>query len=287
MPDEKYCYPNSNVLINKLGIRDFDKLQEAERKITRVKIAKISDKPVKGDFNLKHLQSIHKAIFSDIYDWAGKNRTVDIAKSNLFCRAQFLDSYSQDIFSQLKRDKYLIGMDKDRAIAKLAEYMGDINALHPFREGNGRSQRQFITYLAEAAGIQIDFTKVDSDRMMEASLKSFVTDYSGFKEIFEKIAEPISLEIQEKFLKNISPEAYKTFEGLKLQGLLPDREAEFNNGDAGQLLSEDGVEHNQSRKPQGESMDDWKAKIAKEKAENPIKNRSDGNLRMRSGKTDR
>jgi cell filamentation protein len=74
--DGKYCYPNSSVLINKLNITDEDELNAAERKITSLKIAEISDNPVKGEFDLKHLQDIHRHIFKDIYDWAGEIRTV-------------------------------------------------------------------------------------------------------------------------------------------------------------------------------------------------------------------
>lgn len=225
--DKEYCYENTDVLINKLGIRDNEQLHAAERKLASIKISDICVVPVKGNFDLKHLQSIHKAIFLDIYSWAGKIRNVDIAKSNLFCRAQFIDSYSKEIFGRLKQDKYLIGMDKRQAIEKLAEYMGDINALHPFREGNGRTQRQFIMYLAKATGINLDFSKTDADQMMNASLKSFYTDYTGFEQVFNEIASPASIEEQEQFVLEISKEAYKEFDKLRQQELLPDRQAEF------------------------------------------------------------
>lgn len=229
MPDEKYCYPNTDILINRFNIKDPEMLHEAERKITIVTIARLNQKAVRGNFNLKHLQSIHKGVFSDIYSWAGKNRTVDIAKSNLFCRVQFLDSYAEDIFYKLRHDKYLIGMNLEQAVEKLAQYMGDINALHPFREGNGRTQRLFLTYLAKATGLKLDMRKTDADSMMDASISSFHTDYSGFREIFREIALPMSMQEQEKFLQEISKEAYKVFQELKQQGQLPDREAELGH----------------------------------------------------------
>lgn len=229
MGDEKYCYPNSNVLKNKFGIMDSEELYAKERRITSLTAMRAIKTPVKGNFDLKHLQAIHKAIFSEIYDWAGKIRTVDIAKSNLFCRVQFLDSYSKDIFGRLKEDRFLIGLDRKQAIKKLAEYMGDINALHPFREGNGRTQRQFIAYLAKGTGFEIDFRKIDADRMMDASLRSFQTDYSGFEQIMGEIVTPISLEDQEQFLKAVSKEAYKEFKTLNQKGLLLDREKESEN----------------------------------------------------------
>ncbi len=91
MSDHIYCYPNSDVLINKLNIRDNDILSEAERRLTMLRISDLIDNPIKGEFDLKHLQTIHKYIFQDIYDWAGEIRTVDIAKQNMFCKVQYIN----------------------------------------------------------------------------------------------------------------------------------------------------------------------------------------------------
>lgn len=78
MPDELYCYPGSNVLKNKMGIQDIEQLHEIERKLTMLRILELLDKPVRGAFDLKHLQAIHAYIFQDVYDWAGELRKVDI-----------------------------------------------------------------------------------------------------------------------------------------------------------------------------------------------------------------
>ena len=83
--DQEYCYPNSNVLINKLNIQDADALHTAEREITSLRLAAAKMQPVKGKFDLRHLQKIHTYLFGDIYDWAGKLRHVNIAKGNQFC----------------------------------------------------------------------------------------------------------------------------------------------------------------------------------------------------------
>lgn len=237
MSDEKYCYPDSNVLINKFGIRNFEDLHIKEYEIAVEATVKNTFFPINGDFDLKHLQSIHKSLFEEIYGWAGKIRTVDIAKSNLFCRVQFLDSYAKDIFDRLKCDRFLIGMGREKAVIKLAEYIGDINALHPFREGNGRTQRQFISYLAQATGFKLDMRKTTPDKMMEASLKSFNMDFRGFEEIFKEILIPISLDEQEQFIKNVSKIAYKEFQELKQHGHLPDRTKETLNTEKKQRMS--------------------------------------------------
>ena len=85
MPDKSYCYPNTDVLINKLGIKNAKELYEAEKRITSIEIQELSRNPLKGNFDFDHLKSIHKHIFQDIYEWAGEIRTVEIGKGNLFC----------------------------------------------------------------------------------------------------------------------------------------------------------------------------------------------------------
>ena len=80
MSDTVYCYPNSNVLINKLGIKDKNKLSIIERRLTMLRLFELLKNPIQGKFDLEHLQSIHSYIFQDIYEWSGKIRTVDIAK---------------------------------------------------------------------------------------------------------------------------------------------------------------------------------------------------------------
>ena len=211
MADSKYTYPGTNILINKLYIRDNTKLSDIEREITSARLGEIKINPVKGDFDFKHLKAIHKSIFSDVYDWAGKPRTVDIAKSNLFSRAMLISDNADKLFSDIKRDDFLIGLPKNKAIEKLAYYMGEINALHPFREGNGRTQRLFISYLAMATGFALKFKNVNSENMLNASVHSMRTDNSKFEMMFHDIAEPITLVEQGDFIKAVSKSALKVF----------------------------------------------------------------------------
>lgn len=186
MSDNKYCYPDSDVLINKLDIRDLEKLHVFERKLTMLRLLELMDKPVSGKFDFKYLQAIHQYIFQDIYDWAGKVRTVDIAKGNMFCNVKFIDSQADEIFTKLKAEKYLAGLDEETFVKRLAYYFSEINALHPFREGNGRSQREYIRLLALKNGYLIYFDRVTADEMLSASQKSFLCDYSEMEEIFRK-----------------------------------------------------------------------------------------------------
>lgn len=185
MSDHIYCYPNSDVLINKLNIRDNDILSEAERRLTMLRISDLIDNPIKGEFDLKHLQTIHKYIFQDIYDWAGEIRTVDIAKQNMFCKVQYINEQASIIFESLKRENFLIDLRRDEMVTKISYYFSEINALHPFREGNGRSQREFIREAALSCNYRIDFRKVDKNLMLEASKDSFLCNYSKMEELFD------------------------------------------------------------------------------------------------------
>lgn len=186
MPDELYCYPGSNVLKNKMGIRDIEQLHKMEQKMTMLRILELLDNPVKGAFDLKHLQAIHAYIFQDMYDWAGELRKVDIAKGNMFCNAMFLSAQADEIFGKLKTENYLYGLEKNDFAIRLAYYFSEINALHPFREGNGRSQREFIRCLALHNGYVINFVNVSKDEMLEASRQSFLCEYGAMERLFGK-----------------------------------------------------------------------------------------------------
>ncbi len=189
--DQKYCYPHSNVLINKLGIKDAEKLHIAEREITSLRIANAKVSVIKGEFDLLHLKKIHVYIFGDIYEWAGESRWVNIAKGNMFCNYEFIESNADSLFDKLKKENYLKDADKDEIPLRLAHYLSEINVLHPFREGNGRAQRLFIEYLAENAGYSVDFSQVTDKQMIEASAASFLCDYDKMNEIFTEITKPL------------------------------------------------------------------------------------------------
>ncbi|MBK5262694.1 MAG: Fic family protein [Peptostreptococcaceae bacterium] len=99
--DSKYCYPQTDVLINKLEIKEPDKFYNAERDITSITILELQENPLPGCFDLKYLRDIHRLMFQDIYSWAGQLRTVDISKGNKFCPWQNIESFAADIFNKL------------------------------------------------------------------------------------------------------------------------------------------------------------------------------------------
>lgn len=186
MPDLVYCYPGSDVLINKLGIHDQERLQNVERNITARRLLQLYDHPLKGNFGYNHLKRIHQFIFQDLYSWAGKERTVDIAKSNMFCNVMFIGDQAAEIFENLKREKLLTELSREEFIYRVAYYFGEVNALHPFREGNGRTQREFFRELALHAGHEISFSEISEGEMIKASVDSFVRDYVTLESVMQK-----------------------------------------------------------------------------------------------------
>ena len=177
--DNKYCYPNSNVLRNKFGITDLRMLHEAEREICGTRYFALEKKGVTGDFSFKHLCAIHKELFKDIYSWAGKVRTVDISKGTIFCLTPYIESQFDDLYAKLRRENFLKDItDKEQMSQRLAYYLGELNMIHPFREGNGRTQRMYIEQLCKNNGrFEIQFAKATKDEMLQASIDTSVCEY--------------------------------------------------------------------------------------------------------------
>lgn len=184
--DGTYCYPGTGVLRNRLNIRDGEKLSEAERSISLIRMMELEEHPIKGDYDLDHLKMIHRVLFGDIFDWAGELRTVDISKGTMFCKCEFIESNAFKLFKQLRSENNLIGLKMEDMVFKLAYYLCEINAIHPFREGNGRTQRLFIKQLAFDAGYNLDFTGITDVEMINASVCGFVRDYSYMESLIKR-----------------------------------------------------------------------------------------------------
>ena len=169
MPDDPYTDPATGVLRNKLGLSATGELGAAEREITHAALIFLKESPVQPNYDLRHLCAIHRRIFGDIYDWAGQLRTVAIAKGTWFCLPQYIESAAAEIFRALHGDNLLRGLSRDMFTERLTYYLGEINAVHPFREGNGRAQRAFFEQLASDAGVILDWQHLDADRNIAAS----------------------------------------------------------------------------------------------------------------------
>ena len=141
---------------------------------------------ITGDFSLKHFVNIHKKLFGDVYFFAGEFRKENIAKGSFrFADYRYINDEIVKIFEKILRDKDLIEkkVSKDILAEKLAYYSAELNVLHPFREGNGRTIREYIRQMALYSRIKV----VD---YIEASIFSIV-DISKLKEIYIKCLEKI------------------------------------------------------------------------------------------------
>ena len=186
--DEDYFYQNSPVLKNKLGITDEATLEAAERDITSVKMLMLRTNKPAGNFDFEHLSSIHKFIFGDIYDWAGKMRTGGFFSKggSIFCNGQYLKTYTAKTFAKLKSENNLCNLNKSKFIERVAYYMGEINALHPFRDGNGRTCREFFRQLSLNANYTLDFGETDKDELLTADIAAFNGNYKNLTDILKK-----------------------------------------------------------------------------------------------------
>ncbi|MBT8518797.1 cell filamentation protein Fic [Polynucleobacter paneuropaeus] len=175
--DDTYCYPGTDVLRNKAEITNAEDLDAYEGELSTLRSIEILENPVAGQFDLAHLQRIHLALFQDVYEWAGKIRTVDISRGNSrFANVRFIESAASDIFNKLARENWLRGLDADTLSKRLAHYLSEINALHPFREGNGRVQRIFISQLSQSAGYQLDYSDLEQEQIYRAMELAFNGD---------------------------------------------------------------------------------------------------------------
>lgn len=174
---DPYLDKASGVLRNRLGITDQAELDRAEATLALVRSLELVQQPVDGQYDLAHLQEIHARLFGDVYDWAGQIRTVDISKGDTrFANFQQIESYAPEIFKPLHREQLLRALDVDTFCLRAGHYLGELNVLHPFREGNGRSIREFIGQVARGAGYAIDWKGVDRADMTLASIEAYEGD---------------------------------------------------------------------------------------------------------------
>jgi cell filamentation protein len=175
---DRYFDSETGVLKNLLGIKDAAKLEQAEAALVATRSYELSSRTLlKGGFDLAHLQAIHRHLFGDVYEWAGQLRDVDISKGgHLFAHHTHIASAAATIFRQLSDEKHLIGLDHAAFSHRAAHYLGELNALHPFREGNGRTQREFMSHLAQATGYYIAWEDMKQSDLLQSSIESFKGD---------------------------------------------------------------------------------------------------------------
>lgn len=198
MPDfvDPYLEPSSGILRNRLGITTQQALDVAEADLVEARRAQMIAWPVKVTGDLRQLQAIHGQLFQDVYDWAGQLRTVDIRKgtdaaAEFFMPVSRLESGAGFAFAELAEEHQLHGLDRERFVARLAHHYDQVNYLHPFREGNGRTQRIFWTQIAAGAGFDLDWSRVtgaENDQASRAAMER--QDFTELRGIFDRIVQP-------------------------------------------------------------------------------------------------
>jgi cell filamentation protein len=197
--NDHYIDPESGVLKNRLGITDQALLEAAEADFVAERSRELSQTPLAGRFDLAHLQAIHRRLFGDVYEWAGELRDIDISKgANRFAHHAHIATAAAPIFKKLAAENHLAGIGPADFSDRAAHYFAELNALHPFREGNGRAQREFISHLARTSGYYIAWENVNRAGMLQASIGSFRGDTSKLVAIIRDNLHPIDRDVPER-----------------------------------------------------------------------------------------
>jgi cell filamentation protein len=173
--DDPYVYPGTTTLRNRLGLTDPADLDRIERIYVTDRATRAMPR---GSFDLSHLRAIHRHLFQDVYDWAGELRTVEISKGDQqFQFRKYILTGMADVHGRLAKSRFLKGLSSAQFAEHASVIVGDINYIHPFREGNGRTQLQYLKQLAVSAGHSLNLVHIPASRWIAASISSHSADY--------------------------------------------------------------------------------------------------------------
>lgn len=188
MSTDPYVYPGTDVLKNRPGIRDVDRFRRFEAHAVRLRELELRRQPAAPPFDLPALQRIHLQLFQDVYAWAGQLRTVKISKAGVpFALPIHIDREAARLFSELRAAQYLQGLPRGGFVDRLAYFLGEVNALHPFREGNGRSQRELFRQIALCAGWDLDFDAMDPEENIASSIEATIRSHHRLRSMINEL----------------------------------------------------------------------------------------------------
>ncbi len=173
--DDIYCYPGTTVLKNLRNLRTQRALERFETAMT----AQRFDEPLpNGLLSVRHYKAVHHHLFQDVFTWAGKSRTVRISKpgSTPFCYPEYIDGQLRQTFRKLQLNRYLRNLPANDFAEEAAAFLGELNAIHTFRDGNGRAQLAFMVLLAERAGHPLHLDRLHPGNFLQAMISSFQGD---------------------------------------------------------------------------------------------------------------
>ena len=169
--EDPYCYPGTSTLKNKLDLRDYAELEAFEHESVS---AKGEEELPSGHFNPAHYCAIHRHLFGEVYNWAGEYRNVRTAKEGaMFCYPEFVAEQMEMLFKALDEPSFAMMSSPEAFIQASVKFLAELNAIHPFRDGNGRTQLSFLFLLGGRAGHPLDMTRVRAEPMLGAMVESF------------------------------------------------------------------------------------------------------------------
>jgi cell filamentation protein len=175
--DDPYAYPGTAVLRNRLDIRDAGILEAFVVEISTLR----AEQPLPyGAFDPAHYCSIHHHLFQDVYEWAGQYRTVRTSKGgNSFCHPEHIPAQMDALFRSIRGGGAFAEKGRSEFLKEAAQFLGELNAIHPFREGNGRAQLAFLGLIGATAGHPFAFEQIDSNMLLRAMIESFLGRFEG------------------------------------------------------------------------------------------------------------
>lgn len=219
MATDPYVYPGTSALRNLYGIRDPQALAELEEKLTSPRALVIDALGIPGTFDLEHLQAFHRALFGDLYEWAGELRTVDISKGQSFGHHSQIAAYLGERLQYVRAEDYLRGLRRREVVDRLAHYLGEINAVHPFLEGNGRAQRAYIRQLARRAGWELNWNHLDPSENIAVSIASLNGNDEPLRRLLDARIAALSPDASNRLLNQLDvarPELFAAQELVEL-----------------------------------------------------------------------
>ncbi len=191
--NDPYIDGSTGILKNLLGITNAQDLESAEYNIAYARSSDLyqSVRPT-PPFDMDHLKAIHRHLFQDIYSWAGEIRTIDISKGHTrFASAIAINSAGMKLFKDLEKESWLKGKNRREFADRAGHYLGEINVLHPFREGNGRAQRYFMAQVGEWSGHKISWQRVSAEQNIAASIAAYNGDSNPLADLIFSAMPPV------------------------------------------------------------------------------------------------
>lgn len=195
--DSVYVYEGTETLRNRFDIRDPYKLRDVETDLVARRLTAMAYEPIHGDFSLKHLRSIHRELFQDVFDWAGEIRTTNISKRDTkFADRDVIEAQFAEVHGDLAaHDLTRGGTGQSEFASVAAEVFARVNAIHPFREGNGRTQEVYLWQLSRQAGYDLDWGRISKAELDDASIATNYGIYVPMLRMFDKaIVGPLAID---------------------------------------------------------------------------------------------